>query len=82
MIYHPHPIQLASILPQTSGHRECYMRITVMIPGAEAHILVKSQNEIQVMIDYFTDVNLANSDDCLCLESTLYEDTYQMAEML
>jgi len=75
-------MQLASILPPTSGHRECYMRITVTIPGAEAHIFVQSQNEIHVMIDYFTNVTLANSDDGLCLQSTLYEHTYEMARIL
>jgi len=46
------------------------MQITVTMPGAEAHIVVQSQDEIYVMIDYFTDVNLANPDDGLYLEST------------
>jgi len=71
MICHPRPIQLASILPPPSGHRKCYMQFTVTMPGAEAHIVVQRQNEILVMIDYFTDVNLTNSDDGLYLESTL-----------
>jgi hypothetical protein len=48
-------MQLASILPPPSGHRERYMRITVTMPGAEAHIIVESQDKIHVMIDYFTD---------------------------
>jgi len=39
--------------------------------GAEDHIAVQSQDEIHVMIDYFTDITLANSDDAQCLESTL-----------
>jgi hypothetical protein len=47
------------------------MQITVTMPGADAHIVVQSQHEIYVMIDYFTDVNLANPYDGLCLESTL-----------
>jgi hypothetical protein len=32
------------------------MRITVTMPGAEAHMVVQSQDEIHVMINYFTDV--------------------------
>ena len=47
-------MQLASILPPTSGHRECYMQITGMMPGAEAHIVVQSQDEIHVMIVFLT----------------------------
>ena len=58
-------------MPPPSGHREYYMRITVTMPGAEAHSIVRSQGGIHVMIDYFTDFTLANSDDGLCLESTL-----------
>jgi hypothetical protein len=75
-------MQLASLLPPPSGHRECYMRTAVMIPGAEAHIAVQSQDEIHVMIDYFTDITLANSDDGLCLDSTLHEHTYKIAGIL
>jgi len=56
-------MQLASILPPPSGHRECYMQITVTMPGAEDHIIVQSQDEIYVMIDYLTNVTLANSDN-------------------
>jgi len=48
-------MQLASIVPPPSGRRECYMRITVTMPGAEAHSIVRSQDGIHVMIDYFTD---------------------------
>jgi hypothetical protein len=33
--------------------------------------LVQSQYEIHLMINYFTDITLANSDDGLYLESTL-----------
>jgi hypothetical protein len=51
MIHRPRPMQLASILPPPSGHRECYMRTAVMMPGAEAHIAVQSQDEIH-MIDF------------------------------
>jgi len=54
MICHPRPIQLASILPPPSGHRECYMQISVTMPGAEAHIVVQSQAEIDVMIVFLT----------------------------
>jgi hypothetical protein len=39
------------------------MQITVTMPGAEDYIIVQSQDEIYVMIDYFTYVALANSDD-------------------
>jgi len=74
MICHPRPIQLASILPPPSGHRECYMRITVTMPGAEAHIIVRSQDEIHVMID-FPHITLANSDDRLCRDSTLRSES-------
>jgi hypothetical protein len=56
-------MQLASILQHQSGHGECYMQITVTMPGADTHIIVQSHDEIYVMIDYFTDVNLANPDD-------------------
>jgi hypothetical protein len=34
------------------------------------------------MMDYFTDITLANSDDGLCLDSTLYKYTYEMAGIL
>jgi len=61
MIYRQRPMQLASILPPPSGHRECYRQIPVTMPGAEDHINVQSQDEIYVMIDYFTNVTLANS---------------------
>jgi hypothetical protein len=46
------------------------MQFTVTMPGAEAHIVVQSQDETHVMIDspYLT---LANPDDGLYLESTL-----------
>ena len=45
-------MQLASILPPTSGLRKCYMQITVPMPGAEAHIVVHSQDEIHVIINF------------------------------
>jgi hypothetical protein len=45
------------------------------MPGAEAHSIVRSQDGIHVMIDYFTDFTLANSDDGLCLESTLRSES-------
>ena len=54
-----------------SGHRECYMQITLTMPGAEDHIIVQSQDEIYMMIDYFTNVTLANSDEILRLQSRL-----------
>jgi hypothetical protein len=56
-------MQLASIVRPPSGHRECYMQITVTMPGAKDHLISQSQDEIYVMIDYFTNVTLANSDD-------------------
>jgi hypothetical protein len=52
MIHRPQPMLLASILPPPSGHCECYIRTAVMMPGAEAHIAVQSQNEILMMIDF------------------------------
>jgi hypothetical protein len=39
------------------------------MPGAEAHIIARSQGGIHMMTDYFTDITLANSDDGLCRES-------------
>jgi hypothetical protein len=57
----PDAIGINSATP--TGHRECYMQITVTIPGAEDHIIVQSQEEIYVMIDCFANVTLANSDD-------------------
>ena len=48
-------MQLASIVvPLSSGHRECTMGITVSMPGVEAHHVVRSQDGIHVIIDYFT----------------------------
>jgi len=38
-----------------SGHRDCYMLITVTMPGGEAHSIVQSQDGIHVMINYLTD---------------------------
>jgi hypothetical protein len=67
---HPPPMQLASILPPPSGHRECYTQFTVTMPGAEAHIVVQSQDETHVMID-FPYLTLANSDNGLCRDPTL-----------
>jgi len=43
------------------------------MPGAEAHINVQSQDEIQMMIDYFTDITPANSDDGLCRDSSFLQ---------
>jgi hypothetical protein len=40
------------------------------MPGAENHIIVQSQGEIYVMIDYFTNMTLAKSvDEILRLQS-------------
>jgi len=44
---------------------------TVTMPGEEAHRIVRSQDGIQVMMDYSTDFSLANSDNGQCLELTL-----------
>jgi hypothetical protein len=43
------------------------------MPGAEAHIIIRSQGGIHVMIDYFTDITLANSNDGQCLDSTFLQ---------
>jgi len=43
-------MKLASILPPPSCYSECYKQFTVTMPGAEAHIVVQSQDEIHVMI--------------------------------
>ena len=32
-----------------SGHRKCYMQITVKMPGAEDHIIAQSQDEIYIL---------------------------------
>jgi hypothetical protein len=71
MICHPRRIQLVSIVPPSGGHRESYMGITVTMRCADAHRIVRSEDGIHVMINYFTDFPLANSDDGLCLVSTL-----------
>jgi hypothetical protein len=39
------------------------MQITLTMPEAEDHMIVQSQDEIYVMIDYFTNTTLPNSDD-------------------
>jgi len=52
-----------------SGHRECYMQITLTMPGAESHIIVQSQDKIYVMINYFANITQANSDEILRLQS-------------
>ena len=64
-------MQLVSIVPAPSSHRECYMRITVTMPTAKPDSMVWSQDGIHLMIDYFTDYTLAKSDDGPRLESTL-----------
>ena len=56
MIYRSRPMQLAHSttfewLP--ASHKWEFMAMT--IPGAEAHIIVQSQDDIHVIIDYFTD---------------------------
>jgi hypothetical protein len=56
-------MELASSLPPPSGRHECYMQITVTMSGAEDYITVQSQHEIYMMIDYFTNLTQANSDD-------------------
>jgi len=52
MIHRPHLMQLASIRPPPCAHRECYMRTTVTLPTAEAHIAFQSQDEIHMMIEF------------------------------
>jgi len=41
------------------------MQITFTMPGAEDHIIVERQDEIYVMIDYFTNSTLANCEDVI-----------------
>jgi len=79
MIFHPHLMQLASILPPPSGHHQCDMSMTVTIQPAEAHIVFRCRDGIHLMMVYFADVTLANSNHDLWLESTLYKHTYEMA---
>jgi len=50
-----------------------------MIPGGEAHIIVRSHDVIHLMINNFTNVTLAHSDTGLYVESTLYKHIYKMA---
>jgi hypothetical protein len=63
-------MQLASILPPQSSHRKGFMQFTLMMPGAEAHDVVQSQDDIHVIIN-FPYLTLANLDDGLCRDSTL-----------
>jgi hypothetical protein len=63
MIYRQRPMHLVSILPPPSGHREGYTQITVTMPGAEDYIIVQTQDEVYVMIDYFTNVTRANANN-------------------
>jgi len=44
--------------------------MAMTMPEAEAHINVQSSNESDGMIDDFTNINLANTDDGLCRDST------------
>jgi len=46
----------------------------VTMPGAEAHIIVRSQDDIHVMI-HFPHITLANSNDRLCRDSTLRSES-------
>ena len=52
----PDTVDVNSATP--SGHCECYVQITVMMPGAEDHIIVQSQGDNYLMIDYFTNFTL------------------------
>jgi len=76
-------MQLASILPVSNGYQRVTWEMTaMMLAGAEAQIIVRSRGRIQVIIDYSTDITLANSDEGLCLDSTLYKYTYEKAGII
>ena len=49
------------------------MQITDTMPGAEPHIGIQSQDEMYVMIEYFTEGTPANSDDGQCVESAFLQ---------
>jgi len=83
MTYRPRPMQLASILPPSNCHHWTTWESTAMtMPGVEAHMIIQSQGGIHVMIDHLTNITLANSEDGLCQDSTLYVPTYKMAGIL
>lgn len=52
--------------------------MTVTNPGAEAHIVALSYQQINLMIDYSTNIYLAISDEALCVESTLCQHRYRI----
>jgi hypothetical protein len=49
--------------PRFSSTRLARARARQITPRTEDHIIVESQDKIYLMIDYFTNVTLANSDD-------------------
>jgi len=75
-------MQLASILSPLSGQRECYMQITDTMPGAEPHIGIQSQDEMYVMIEYFTEGTPANSDDGQCVESAFLQTKWKVNRIM
>jgi len=57
----PHAIGVNSAT--TCGHCKCYIQITEPMPGADDLIMVQSKHEIEVVINNWTNVTQANSDD-------------------
>jgi hypothetical protein len=43
-------MQLASILPPPSVQRECYIQLTVTMPGVEGHIVLHSKHDTHIMV--------------------------------
>jgi len=56
MICNPYQLQLAYIMTPSRSHPECYMGITGAKPPAEAYSIVRRQDGIHVMIDYFSNI--------------------------
>jgi hypothetical protein len=80
MICHLCPMELASILPPLSGHWECFMRITVMMPGAEAHIVVQSQFMINNQLCTSTHTRWPGSFDRQSTDKNKAEPNYMPKE--
>ena len=71
MIYRQRPVQLAhSTTFKWSPASHKWEPTAMTMPGAEAHINVQNQDVSHVMIDDFTDITPANSDNGLCRDST------------
>jgi len=68
MIFHPRPMQLASILPPPSGHRKCLCESQLRCQ--ERKLTLSEVKTGSMWWSTFPYITLANSDDRLCRDST------------